>query len=75
MGLHALTVGTQRAKGRVQLTGAVDKSKELAVALLSLKRSSAELAFASNKWEPSKGMSMRLAWTFPEKPVELNQEW
>ena len=53
----------------------VDKPKDRAVTLISLKRSSVELAFSSNKREPSKGMSIKLAWTSPEKPVEWSQAW
>ena len=59
----APTEASKGAKGRMGLMGAVDKPKDRAVTLLSLKFSSAESAFSPNKWESSKGKSISLAWT------------
>ena len=42
-------IAMEGAKGRVGLMGAVDRPKDLDVALLSLKRYSAESAFALKK--------------------------
>ena len=71
----APTVATERVKGTVGLMGVVDRPKDRAVALLSLKRSSAESAFASNKRALSNGMSIRFDCKLPEKPVVLSQTW
>ena len=45
----APTIATEGAKGRVELTRPVDRPKVWTLALLSLKRSSMELAFLLNK--------------------------
>ena len=50
------------------------RPKDLAVALLSLKCSSA-VSLSPNKRAPSKGMSMRLAWTTPKKQVLQSHAW
>ena len=65
----------ERGERRSGVDRAVDRPKDLAVTLLSLKRSSAESAFSLNRWKPSKGMSIKLAWTSPEKPAEKMQAW
>ena len=47
----------------------VDEPQKRAVALLSLKCSRGETALSLKRQELSNGMSIKLAWTLPEKPV------
>ena len=61
------TVATKEAKGRVRLTGAVDRPKELAVPLLSLKRSSAESGIFAEQVGVIKGHVHQASLDIPEK--------
>ena len=70
-----LTLAMEGAKRKSKTDGVVDRPKGHADALLSLKRSSAELVFSPNRRAPSNGMSIRVFWTSPEKPVVRSQAW
>ena len=61
--------------GGGETVGAADWRSRQAqgVDLHSLKRSRGESPLLPNKHEPSKGMSIKLAWTSPEKPVK--RQW